>query len=64
MRELIGRQGFEGKEIADAQTTGGVVVPADTFRDPYFLHFPGLKDVCAEPDLEEAIIRDMEAFLL
>lgn len=62
--ELIGRQGYERKEIANAQTPGGSVVPADTFRDPYFLELLGLHDSWAERDLEEAIIRDMEAFLL
>lgn len=64
LRELIGRQGFERREIANAQTPGGSVVPADSFRDPYFLDFLGLKDAYVERDLEAAIIRDMEAFLL
>lgn len=64
LRELIGRQGFERKEIANTQTPGGTVVPLDTFRDPYFLDFLGLKDPHAERDLEDAIIRDMESFLL
>ena len=64
LRELIGRQGFERKEIANAQSLGGSVVPADTFRDPYFLDFLGLKDAYEEKDLEEAIIREMEPFLL
>jgi predicted nuclease of restriction endonuclease-like (RecB) superfamily len=39
-------------------------VPVDSFRDPYFLDFLGLKDAYAEHDLEEAISRDMESFLL
>ncbi len=64
LRELIGRQGFERKEIANAQSLGGSAVPADTFRDPYFLDFLGLKDAYEEKDLEEAIIREMEPFLL
>lgn len=64
LRELIGRQGFERTEIANAQTPGSSVVPADTFRDPYFLDFLGLTGAYSEHDLEEAIIRDMEAFLL
>lgn len=64
LRELIGRQGFERNEIANAQTPGGTAVPLDTFRDPYFLDFLGLADGHAERDLEEAIIRDMESFLL
>ena len=34
------------------------------FRDPYLLDFLGLKDTFAEKDLEAAILRDMEAFIL
>ncbi len=64
LRELIGRQGFERKEIANVQSLGGSVIPADSFRDPYFLDFLGPKDAYEEKDLEEAIIREMEPFLL
>ncbi|WP_440713029.1 PDDEXK nuclease domain-containing protein [Gordonia sp. FQ] len=64
LRDLIGRQGFERREIANAQTPGGSAVPLDTFSDPYFLDFLGLADSYAERDLEAALIRDMEAFLL
>lgn len=64
LRELIGRQGFERKEIANAQTPGGPALPADTFRDPYFLDFLGLREAYAERDLEEAIARDLESVLL
>lgn len=64
LRELIGRQGFERREIANAQTPGGSAVPLDAFNDPYFLDFLGLKDTFTERDLEEALIREMEAFLL
>jgi YhcG PDDEXK nuclease domain len=34
------------------------------FRDPYFLDFLGLKDQFHERDLEQAILREMEMFLL
>jgi predicted nuclease of restriction endonuclease-like (RecB) superfamily len=34
------------------------------FRDPYFLDFLGLKDTYSEKDLESAILRDMESFIL
>jgi predicted nuclease of restriction endonuclease-like (RecB) superfamily len=64
LRDLIGRQGYERKEIANAQTPGGSMVPADSFRDPYLLDFLGLQDTYAERDLESAIIRDLEPFLL
>lgn len=38
--------------------------PDMVFRDPYFLDFLGLKDRYMEKDLEDAILRDMESFLL
>jgi predicted nuclease of restriction endonuclease-like (RecB) superfamily len=38
--------------------------PDLVFRDPYFLDFLGLKDTYGERDLEAAILREMEQFLL
>jgi predicted nuclease of restriction endonuclease-like (RecB) superfamily len=38
--------------------------PDLVFRDPYFLDFLGLKDQFQEQDLEAAILREIEAFLL
>ncbi len=40
------------------------LTPDLVFRDPYFLEFLGLKDTYAEKDLEAAILREMEAFIL
>jgi predicted nuclease of restriction endonuclease-like (RecB) superfamily len=40
------------------------LTPDLVFRDPYFLDFLGLKDTYAERDIEAAILREMEAFLL
>jgi predicted nuclease of restriction endonuclease-like (RecB) superfamily len=40
------------------------LTPDLVFRDPYILDFLGLKDTYAEKDLEEAILRQMESFLL
>jgi len=40
------------------------LTPDLVFRDPYFLDFLGLKDTFAEKDLEAAILREMEAFIL
>jgi predicted nuclease of restriction endonuclease-like (RecB) superfamily len=40
------------------------LTPDLVFRDPYFLDFLGLKDTYAEKDLEAAILREMEAFIL
>ena len=38
--------------------------PDLVFRDPYLLDFLGLKDAYAEKDLETAILREIEAFIL
>lgn len=38
--------------------------PDLVFRDPYFLDFLGLKDTYSERDLEAAILRELESFLL
>ena len=40
------------------------LTPDLVFRDPYLLDFLGLKDTYAEKDLEAAILREMESFLL
>ena len=40
------------------------LTPVLVFRDPYFLDFLGLKGAFHEKDLEAAIIRDLEAFLV
>jgi predicted nuclease of restriction endonuclease-like (RecB) superfamily len=40
------------------------LTPDLVFRDPYFLDFLGLKDTYSEKDLEAAILREMESFLL
>ncbi len=43
---------------------GDTLTPDLVFRDPYFLDFLGLKDAYAEKDLEAAILREMERFIL
>lgn len=40
------------------------LTPDLVFRDPYFLDFLGLKDTYAEKDIEAAILRELEAFIL
>ena len=40
------------------------LTPDLVFRDPYFLDFLGLKDTFSEKDLESAILREMESFIL
>lgn len=40
------------------------LTPDLVFRDPYFLDFLGLKDAYSEKDLETAILRELEQFIL
>jgi predicted nuclease of restriction endonuclease-like (RecB) superfamily len=51
------------QELAQLRTSDQLS-PDLVFRDPYFLDFLGLKDTYSEKDLEAAILREMEAFLL
>jgi predicted nuclease of restriction endonuclease-like (RecB) superfamily len=64
LKHAIQRKAYERREIANAQIEPGSMVPADTFSDPYLLDFLGLHDQFLEADLEAAILRDLEAFLL
>ena len=52
------RQELESLRAEDKLTSDLV------FRDPYLLDFLGLKDTYAEKDLEAAILREIEAFIL
>lgn len=48
----------------DALRAEDRLTPDLVFRDPYFLDFLGLRDHYMEKDLEDAILRELEAFLL
>jgi predicted nuclease of restriction endonuclease-like (RecB) superfamily len=61
---VMARKAFERKEIANSRVVPGGAVPLDVFRDPYLLDFLNLNDGYLERDLETAILRDIEAFLL
>lgn len=51
---------MEIKQLRDED----ILTPELVFRDPYLLDFLGLKDTYSEKDLEAAILREIEAFLL
>ena len=51
------------EELA-ALRQGGEITPALLLKDPYILDFLGLKDRYLEKDLEDAILREIESFLL
>ena len=64
LRAAIARKAYERREIANSQIPEGSAVPRDTFRDPLILDTLGLHDTYLEKDLEAAILRDVQAFLL
>ncbi|MCB1980388.1 MAG: DUF1016 family protein, partial [Burkholderiaceae bacterium] len=74
VRELaqqIDRKAFERSAIAHANVGAtGALAPAQgqtvgtVFKDPYFLDFLGLRQGHDEADLEAAILRQLEAFIL
>lgn len=43
---------------------GDAISPEDEIRDPYLLEFLGLRDEYSETDLEAALVRHLETFLL
>ncbi len=51
------------RELANLRTEDRLT-PDLVFRDPYILDFLGLKDRYLEKDLEEAILRELEHFIL
>lgn len=52
------------REELTALQTSGEVGPALVLKDPYILDFLGLKDQYIERDFEDAILRELEMFLL
>lgn len=60
----IDRKAYERHEIATIQSSFAEKELQNTFKDPYFLDFLGLKDGYLENDLESAIIRELENFIL
>ena len=75
LRERIGTLLFERTAVAqqpepfirnalDSLQTGGELAPPFVLKDPYLLDFLGLQDRYLEKDLEDAILRELETFLL
>lgn len=52
------------REELDVLRDNGELSPAWILKDPYVLDFLGLKDRYLEKDLEDAILRELETFLL
>jgi len=64
LRDMINRRAYERKEIADTQISSVSPIPIGTFKDPYLFDVLGIKDEYLEADLEEAILRELEKFIL
>jgi len=63
-RKQIEQKAYERGEIANIQVSMGMPELQYTFKDPYFLDFLGLKDGYLENDLETAILKELEHFIL
>ena len=64
LRKQIKNKAFERKEIANSQISTEKADLRDVFKDPYFLNSLGIKCGFLEKDLEDAILREMEEFIL
>ena len=64
LRGQISRKTFERTAIADTLLAPNSPVPQGTFKDPYLFDFLGLKNDYLENDLETAILRELESFIL
>jgi predicted nuclease of restriction endonuclease-like (RecB) superfamily len=64
LRKQIATKTFERTGIANIQNTSNHPAINDNFKNPYFLDFLGLQNTYLEKDLEEAVLRELEAFIL
>lgn len=65
LRNQIERKAFERSEIADTKLALAEVDHLDgNFKDPYFLDFLELKEGYLENELENALLRELELFIL
>jgi predicted nuclease of restriction endonuclease-like (RecB) superfamily len=64
LRKSIITKTYERAQTANIQISKKSKIPKDTFKDPYILDFCELKNAYLEKDVEEAILRDLESFIL
>jgi predicted nuclease of restriction endonuclease-like (RecB) superfamily len=64
LRKQIELKTFERTEIANLQLKSEGNDLLNTFKDPYVLDFLNLKSSFIENDLESAILKDLESFIL
>lgn len=63
-KHQIERKAFERNEIAALQVSDDFAELQNNFKDPYLLDFLGLKDGYLEKDVESAIIKELQLFIL
>lgn len=64
LRRQIALKAYKRTNIADAQIIEATKIPFNTFKDPYILDLFGLENSFLEKDLENAILHDLETFIL
>lgn len=64
LKKQISAKVFERTALADTQLKQTHPTASSVFKDPYFLDFLGLKDDYLERDLETAILKELEKFIL
>jgi predicted nuclease of restriction endonuclease-like (RecB) superfamily len=64
LRKQIAEKVFERTSVANLQISNQNPIYTDVFKDPYFLDFLELKDGYLENDLESAILKELESFIL
>ena len=63
-RKQISKKAFERNEIANTLLDPNDLELKNAFKEPYLLDFLGLKDGYLENDLEAAILKELENFIL
>ncbi|SDC66969.1 PDDEXK nuclease domain-containing protein [Niabella drilacis] len=64
LRHQIVTKEYERTTIANLQNTSNHPALQNNFKDPYFLDFLGLRNTYLEKDLEAAILKELETFIL
>jgi predicted nuclease of restriction endonuclease-like (RecB) superfamily len=64
LREQIGKKVYERTENVDIQLIESNKIKRGIFKDPYLLDFLDLKDGYLENELEAAILKELELFIL
>ena len=64
LRKQINKKTFERTKSADLQVANSQLIDQGIFKDPYLLDFLKLSNGYLENDLEKAILKELEQFIL